>query len=672
MTIAQEIEQLEMDLQTAPGEKERAEIILTILQKYALVSSRKGLEYTQMLMQLSASLDDPVLAAWSYHFAGIIERLANDYVKALSNAEKATALFTKGKSKKGLADSYNSMSITHERLGNYTEALRFGEDSLKIREETGDARGIASSFHNIGNIYSAQGNYVLALSNFFNSLNVNKNTGNKAGEGINCHSIGEVYKSQGNYPQAISYFFMALKAAEEIGYEPSKANAYQSLGNVYVSLGDYPEALSNFAMALKIQEHVNNKANIALINSNIGTAHYKLGNYQKALSAHLNACTLLEGFGEVRNVAYAKSNIADIYSDMGLIQESLAYYIASLTLFEKIDDKQGITFSYLLLGELYTGQKKYDQAREYLAKALTLGQKNGIKLAIQNALKVSYELEKKQGNNVLALEYHEKFVAAARELQNEETAKKIAGLQFGYQIEKKEQEVVFERQKKEELQVAYSLLGKEKERSESLLLNILPAEVAEELKENGQAKAKLFDDVTVLFTDFKDFTKHSERLSPQDLVNELHECFKGFDEIITRYNIEKIKTVGDAYLAVCGLPQPNANHAEDMVKAAVDIRNFMLSRKAQNTEPNAQSFEVRIGVHSGRVVAGIVGVKKFAYDIWGDTVNTAARMEQNGEAGKVNISEATYSLVKDRFNCEYRGEVAAKNKGNLKMYFAEI
>jgi len=207
---------------------------------------------------------------------------------------------------------------------------------------------------------------------------------------------------------------------------------------------------------------------------------------------------------------------------------------------------------------------------------------------------------------------------------------------------------------------------KEKDRSESLLLNILPSEVAEELKSKGFADAKHFNDVTVLFTDFVGFTTVSERLTPQQLVDELHACFSAFDGIIQKYNIEKIKTVGDAYLAVCGLPLADEAHAENIVSAAIEIREFMLNRRK---ELGFKTFEIRIGVHSGSVVAGIVGVKKFAYDIWGDTVNTAARMEQNSEAGKINISEATYELVKAKFTCEYRGEIDAKNKGKMKMYF---
>ncbi len=213
-----------------------------------------------------------------------------------------------------------------------------------------------------------------------------------------------------------------------------------------------------------------------------------------------------------------------------------------------------------------------------------------------------------------------------------------------------------------------NLLSTEKKRSEDLLLNILPAEVAEELKDKGTAEARYFEPVTVMFTDFKSFTRVSERLTPQQLVNELDVCFRGFDLIMKKYGIEKIKTVGDAYLAVAGLPVADALHAVRMVQAAHEIAAFM---KARKDEVGENTFEIRIGLHSGGVVAGIVGMSKFAYDIWGDTVNTAARMEQNCEPGRVNISEATYQLVKNQFVCTFRGKIAAKNKGDLNMYFVD-
>lgn len=209
-------------------------------------------------------------------------------------------------------------------------------------------------------------------------------------------------------------------------------------------------------------------------------------------------------------------------------------------------------------------------------------------------------------------------------------------------------------------------------RSEGLLLNILPKAIAEELKATGSAEAKQFDSVTVMFTDFKNFTRIAEKLSPVQLVSEINIIFKAFDNIINKHNIEKIKTMGDSYMCVGGLPIANKTHAYDVVSATMDIQLFMQQHLRKRNMEGKEPFEIRIGVHTGPVVAGIVGDRKFAYDIWGDTVNVASRMESSGEAGKINISGSTYELVKDKFNCIYRGKVQAKNKGEIDMYFVEM
>ena len=210
----------------------------------------------------------------------------------------------------------------------------------------------------------------------------------------------------------------------------------------------------------------------------------------------------------------------------------------------------------------------------------------------------------------------------------------------------------------------------EKKKSDDLLLNILPSEVAEELKQNGKAEAKQYNHVTVLFTDFVNFTGISEKLSPKELVEEIDRCFRAFDDIMGRNGMEKIKTIGDAYMAVCGLPIENTDHAGNAVRAAIEIRNFMNGTTSQiNSDAHNPRFQIRIGLHSGSVIAGIVGNRKFAYDIWGDTVNMASRMESSGEPGKINISGSTYEHVKKEFDCTYRGKIKAKNKGEVEMYF---
>jgi len=212
---------------------------------------------------------------------------------------------------------------------------------------------------------------------------------------------------------------------------------------------------------------------------------------------------------------------------------------------------------------------------------------------------------------------------------------------------------------------------KQKEKSDELLLNILPSEVAEELKEKGYTTAKSFDEVTVLFSDIKGFTNVAEKMTAQELVKEINTYFSVFDGIIQKYGLEKIKTIGDAYVAAGGLPEKNSATVQNVVEAAITMQKEIEKLKQERVSSNKPYFELRIGIHTGPVVAGVVGIKKFQYDIWGDTVNLAARMEQSGVPGKINISQHTYELVKEQFNCVHRGKIEAKNKGEIDMYFVE-
>ncbi|MBL0343071.1 MAG: adenylate/guanylate cyclase domain-containing protein [Bacteroidetes bacterium] len=215
------------------------------------------------------------------------------------------------------------------------------------------------------------------------------------------------------------------------------------------------------------------------------------------------------------------------------------------------------------------------------------------------------------------------------------------------------------------------LLDKQKDEIEHLLLNILPEEVAHELKKDGHATPRSYDSVSVLFTDFKGFTTIAEGMTPIDLVAELNDFFVAFDDIIEKNNLEKIKTIGDAYMCAGGIPTANTTHPYDIIKAGLQIQEYMELHNRKRKNSGLPVWGLRVGVHTGPITAGVVGKKKYAYDIWGSAVNIASRMESAGEVGKVNISEATYVLVKDRFQCSHRGKISAKNIGEIDMYFVE-
>ncbi|HVE61751.1 MAG TPA: adenylate/guanylate cyclase domain-containing protein [Chitinophagaceae bacterium] len=233
---------------------------------------------------------------------------------------------------------------------------------------------------------------------------------------------------------------------------------------------------------------------------------------------------------------------------------------------------------------------------------------------------------------------------------------------------------VFENQKNEalaRLEENRRIVEEEKKKSDELLLNILPEAVMNELKHTGRTTACNYDLATVMFVDFKDFTLISNNLTPEELVDGIGHYFETFDTIVTAHDIEKIKTVGDAYLCAAGLPVPNTKNPVEMVDVAFKFLHAVAELKQKRDTENKITFDIRIGIHSGPLIAGVVGTKKFAYDIWGDAVNTAARMQQNGEEGKINISGTTYELVKHRFHCTHRGRIDAKNKGLVDMYFVD-
>ncbi|MCI5056614.1 MAG: HD domain-containing protein [Flavobacteriales bacterium] len=235
-------------------------------------------------------------------------------------------------------------------------------------------------------------------------------------------------------------------------------------------------------------------------------------------------------------------------------------------------------------------------------------------------------------------------------------------------IEKRTREVI---NQKEQLEEQKKLLEEEKEKADKLLRNMLPQQTVEELQLKGKARARSYRMATVMFTDFKNFTKISESMRPKALVNELDAHFKSYDEIIEKYHVEKIKTIGDSYMCVGGIPIRNRTNPIDVVLAAMEIQRYMKKLKEEKIKRNENFWEIRIGIHTGELIAGVIGTKRFAYDIWGDTVNVANRMEMSCVEGKVNISGKTYSRIKNYFDCTYRGKIKAKNKGEIDMYYVE-
>ena len=534
----------------------------------------------------------------------------------------------------------------------------------------------------------------------------------KKGLAVSLYNLGRYYFSvANNYAVSTPYFLESLQLYEKLDDKIGMANCHLQLGLTSYKLEYYEDAVLNFQKSIQFKE--NHTATYLL-----SLSYSEIDSFEKAKQNFYTTIAAFQKEGNMIRVTECYMYLGRLYGKMNQVDSGFYYLNLSV---KKInaEKKHGsdiqLVRPYAFLAELYLKKNELDKAifyaeYSYNISRIHLNQTNIIDAA--NTLSNAYALKK----NYQKAFYYTSIINQIRDSTLDGSLKqKVADMQSKFDFKKKmsdqqllraqEQQIASQKMQQEKT-VRNSILGgaillliltfllynrykirhkafldlsdknqviiEEKSRSDKLLRNILPEEVAEELKSKGKAEAKFFESVTVMFTDFKDFTNITEQLSPTELVAEIDTCFKAFDEIISRHNIEKIKTIGDAYMCVGGLPVPNNSHALDVIKAAIEIQKFTIQHAQNKIKEGKQPFTVRIGIHTGSVVAGIVGTQKFAYDIWGDCVNIASRMESSGEAGKINISGTTYEIVKDHCIVSYRGKVMAKNKGEVDMYFVDF
>lgn len=531
---------------------------------------------------------------------------------------------------------------------------------LELRTNLNDTSGIAGAYNNIGNIYYYKGDYPTALEFYIRSLQYEELDPTEKGLAASFLNIGSVYALQKDFIHAREYFERALNKYIELKDDSGIANCYSNLGNVYKSLKDLPQAKDYFLRAIALMKETGNQYGLATAHANLAKVYLELDEHEKMFDA-FNACERIR---------------------------------------VKLDDQLGLSSLWISRGLTYTINGNHDMARKECGKALRVAESLGVLSEITDACDCLYRAYKGLGMDEMALTYFERHSVLQDSLAKDETKLQLQVMEFRNQV--KEDSVKREAEKtalalthQKQLTKGkgtrnlylsmgivlilvagglYMLFHKARESrkaTDEVLLNILPASIAEELMKTGKVEAQEFGNVTILFTDIVGFTQVSARLPPQQLMDALNEIYSYFDEIMSKYGIEKIKSIGDAYMAAGGLPVSNEITVKNTVLAALEIQDFMHKRKEIRKQKGLTAFDMRVGVHTGPVVAGIIGVKKFHYDVWGDTVNTANRMETNGEAGRVNISSSTYEFIKDDpdFIFEQRTKIPVKGKGEMQMYF---
>ncbi len=584
----------------------------------------EGINYVQKGLAMKAEFKEPTTEAYLNQHYGTLLVAKGKHEEATDYLSKAEVVFKESEDGIALANTYKTMGVSKKRQKRYSAAIQDYFSALDALNQTDTTN---EKFN--------RDSYLECYLSTYNNMT-------------------SVYSTMGDNVNCLKYNTLAIAYSKKIYKPKSTLTALSNQADFLIEAKKYDEALNVTQEIVTLSQ----KVKMPLRESE--------AYLQRAQIAHAQQDNVAWKMNLEKAYALSKTAPTDytyVLANLGLGQytlqqqhfaEALQFANTAADIQAKRNDKSALTDLFLLQSDCYKGLKRYDLALEkyqaYSHERDSLMNKENIR-NIEKAAS-SYEAEKAE--NI-------KKIELAEQKQWRNITIVLLGLAslLAFTL------YLRFRTKKQ----AAEAIAIEKERSDTLLLNILPAEVAEELKLTGKATAKGYANATVLFADIKNFTLLSENLSPENLVKEIDFVYSNFDAIINRYPIEKVKTIGDAYLCAGGIPTTNESHAFDIVHAAIEMQQFMQTEFEKRTAEGRSFFHVRIGIHTGPLVAGVVGIRKFAYDIWGDTVNIAARMEQNSEAGKVNISEATYEIIKDQWTCTPRGEIEVKNKGQMKMFY---
>jgi adenylate cyclase len=566
--------------------------------------------------------------------------------------------------KQGIAYALKNIGLGYYFQEKKVETLDYWGQSLKIFEDLKDDVGISNLLNNIAAIYVNQGDYERGLEYGLRSLKLAEKTGDKLRLLSALNTVGSIYyKNKDTWDKALGYLISALPYCEAVGRKDAIGIISENIGEIYADKNQMDSALIYYQRSIAA---VGDEPSTSFAYNGIGKLYLKKGDIKEALNYHNKALSNADKTNSPRHIQESLRGIANVYVKQNDFTTALNYYDRARLIAEQIKAVDALKDIYSEMAIAYAGTKDYKNAFKYRSlyadiKDTLYNTERDKKLG---SLQFEFDLEKKQNEiNLLTKDKALQIVQTKRQKFAKNAfmiglflAFIIAALIYRSYRDKVKTHLIVDRQKNE---------------IEHLLLNVLPKEVAKELQLTGRATPRHYKSVAVMFTDFRGFTLLTDHMSPDELVAELDACFNVFDEIIAKHNLEKIKTIGDSYMCAGGIPKEDKMYVLKIVKAGLEIQQYIADNNERRLEKGLEPWYLRIGIHVGPVVAGVVGKMKYAYDIWGSTVNIASRMESNGEPGKVNISSATYELIKDYYECSHRGKISAKNVGEIDMYFIE-
>ncbi|MEO0469170.1 MAG: adenylate/guanylate cyclase domain-containing protein [Bacteroidota bacterium] len=491
------------------------------------------------------------------------------------------------------------------------DAVQFSQDALALAQKLKSRSGVVDAYSNLGLVNMNLRRFTDARTNLNKSISLKKQLVRRTPSyntsiAKDYRLVAITYENERKLVQAVENYQSGITYARKGRSNEEMAYLYNGLGEAYLKSNDVQAAYQAFQKGIPFARKTRNNKFIRSVEKNLATSNSIL---QKDLETEKLKMET-EAF-ELESEAFAEE-IETIKDSLEDARGTTQMVISEKKLVELERDKKAAEAK-ALEKELEAQEKANEAQSEKQQKYITGGALGGLLLLLIIITLITRGIRQRRFNKTLK---------------------------------------------------------EEKDKSESLLYNILPDTIARSLIQKQKVPPQLYESATIVFTDFKGFTKIAARLNPERLLRELEDIFREFDAIVEKYGLEKIKTIGDAYMAASGLPTVNGDHAIDAVAAALEMQAY-IKQRAEKARAGAPLWELRVGLHSGPVIAGVIGDTKFAYDVWGDTVNLASRMETNGEVGEVNISEDTYQLVQRFCECEARGNIAVKNGGSVSMYFVK-
>ena len=702
---------------------------------YTAFEARDEAALLEIIEKVEA-LDTQAALALTATARGLVEYLRGHYPAALDHYQRALAIHEELADRRGIARIINNIGNVYNNTGDYPAALDHYRRAISSYEELGNRPGIARVTGNIGNVYWNTGDYPAAVDHYQRALAVLEEIGDRLMVALVTGNIANVYTAIGDYPAALDHYQRALAIHEELADRPGIARVTGNFGIMYSATGDYPAALKHYHSALTIAEELNDRRGIAKGTSNIAVVYWRTGDYPAALKHFHGALTIHEELGDRSGIALVTGNIGTVYNDTDDYSVALDHYQRALAIYEELGDRSGIAVITGNLGATFFEAGNYPEAMNHYQRAMALcleigipvegdttrmvatyirlgdytqanamlatldaeqiqepeiriglaqqhakllehdGDGSGAMTALQQALVMATEhglrakaaechkalrdLAQRQNDFTAYIEHNNEYTRITEEINGKQTAQRLAMMEAEKRIEAER---------------------KEREKERAVLYSTLPKAIADRVVRGEQVTGDHFENACVLFTDIVGFTSHSSSMQPGDVVTMLANMFAAFDTLSEAHGVVKVKTMGDSYMCFKGDADATTN-ASSVAALALALKG------ACGNWPDGSPVQIRLGIHIGTATAGVIGTQRLQYDVWGDTVNVASRLESTSEPDRIHVSQAVYEVLNTQTQPQLdastsdapkpptptftpRGMTDLKGKGEMNTWFME-